>query len=145
MDILPIVGVRKSSNYSYEVALGLRSGTETWNKLGDNPNFGNNEVTIASFGNFTRLTNAEILTIAFPDAADRTGGTGMQSVVIYGVGDGWVPQIEVVSGSGATVDTIIFHHWLLSRTTFVILCTLVFICCFQLVSCQLACCVIFLK
>lgn len=53
----------------------------------------------------TILSNAEYLDITFDHASDQSGGTGMTGVILYGPGEDWVNQIEVVLATAGTVRT----------------------------------------
>lgn len=96
-----------SSNYSEEVALGNVAGAETWNKFGYNLDVDSASAEIvASFGGtFSRMTSADTLDIVSTSTNDDSGGTGVNSVVVYGIDENRDAQIEVVTMDGTTTVT----------------------------------------
>lgn len=100
------IAVRPTDFY-HEVNQNLRAGHAPFDKWGYNAAIGTSFETAWSYpsGNLVPLTNAELLDVAFPNTADRDGSTGLHGVVLYGVGDGWVNQTEVVLATSATVRT----------------------------------------
>jgi len=93
----------RPSDYHYEVALGRRQGATTWNKFGYNSDIDIGTETIWSAGGtFSRMTSAATLSVVSTSIADDSGGTGANSVVIYGVDANWDTQIEVLTLDGTT-------------------------------------------
>jgi hypothetical protein len=94
----------RPTDFKYETALGLRQGATTWNKFGYNDDVDSAaaEVVASWGGAFTYLTSASTLTVVSASANDDDGGTGVNSIVIYGVDANWETQIEVVTLNGTT-------------------------------------------
>jgi len=98
--------VTRPTDYHTEVALSLRQGATTWNKFGYNTDIDTGTEIIASWGGtFQFLTSGETIDIVSSSADDDDGGTGVNSVVIYGVDENWDEQIEVVTLNGTTTVT----------------------------------------
>ena len=98
--------VVRPTDYRTEVALGRRQGSGLWNKFGYNPLVGTTAEVLAEFGGaFAIHTTASTYDIVSSDAADDDGGTGCNSVVVYGVDSNWNEAIEVVTLDGATPVT----------------------------------------
>lgn len=98
----------RPTHYHYEVALGRRQGAQTWNKFGHNNDVDIGTEVIAEFGGtFTPLVVASTLRFVSTDVADANGGTGANSLVVYGVDANYQEAIEVVTLNGTTnVDTV---------------------------------------
>jgi hypothetical protein len=95
--------VTRPTDYRYECALGRRQGATTWNKFGYNADVDIGTEVIAAFGgSFTPLTTASTLSIVSSSANDTSGGTGANSIIIYGINANRVAQIEVVTLNGTT-------------------------------------------
>jgi len=94
----------RPTDYTYEVALGLRQGAATWNKFGYNADVdsASPEIIAAFGGTFTYLTSASTLTLVSSSVNDTSAGTGARSLVIYGVDANRKTQIEVVALNGTT-------------------------------------------
>ena len=97
---------------SIEAAVGGDT-TGLWNKFGYN-----NDVDLAApeviaswGGSFTPLTVATTLTMSSSSADDTDGGTGCNSIVIYGIDANRVEQIEVITLDGVT-PVITTSTWL---------------------------------
>lgn len=102
----------RPTDYRYEVALGRRQGASLWNKFGYNADVDVGTEVIASFGGtFTPLTTATTLTVVSTDAADDDGGTGCNSIVVYGIDANRDEQIEVVTMNGTT-NVVTTSTWL---------------------------------
>lgn len=98
--------VVRPTSYTNEVALGLRQGTELWNKFGYNSDVDVGTELVANFGGpITLYTTASTLTISSDSASDTDGGTGCNSLVIYGHDINWNEQIEVVTLDGTNAVT----------------------------------------
>lgn len=96
----------RPSDFHSEVALGRRQGVTLWNSWGYNSDIdtGGPEV-IASFGGtFQYLTSGETITIVSASAADDgdPAGTGVNSIVVYGVDENWDTVIETFTMDGIT-------------------------------------------
>jgi len=93
----------RPSDYKHEVATGTRQGREIWNKFGYNEDIDVGTEVIASWGGtFTPLTTATTLTISSTSVNDTSGGTGCNSIVIYGIDANRQEAIEVVTMNGTT-------------------------------------------
>lgn len=93
----------RPTDWHAEVALGRRQGASLWNKFGYNNDVDIGTEVLASWGGaFTPSATASTLTIVSGDAADDSGSTGCNSIVIYGVDENWDEQIEVVTMDGVT-------------------------------------------
>lgn len=106
------ISVRPTA-FSDEVALNRRQGWSLWNKFGYNADVDNGGAEIiASFGGtFSRMTSADTLNVVSTSANDASGGTGLNSVVIYGIDENRDEQIEVVTLNGTTPVTT-SNQWL---------------------------------
>ena len=109
---------------SIEVALGLRQGANLWNKFGYNEDVDSaTSEIIASFGGAfnQKLTNAEILNISSSSINDTSGGTGVRSLVIFGVGgasaDSREEITDVVTLNGTSIVTSNLRFWGINRMT----------------------------
>lgn len=90
-------------DYNTEVALGKIPGAELWNKFGYNQDIDIGTEVIASWGGtFTPLTTATTLTMSSTSADDDDGGTGCNSIVIYGIDENRNSAIEVLTLNGTT-------------------------------------------
>lgn len=104
--------VVRPTDYNTEVALGLRQGASLWNKFGFNEDVDTGTEIVASYGGtYTINTTATTLTIVSSSTADDSGGTGLNSIVIYGVDENWDPQIEVVTMDGQT-NVVTTTQWI---------------------------------
>lgn len=93
----------RPTNYNAEVALGRRQGASLWNKFGYNENVSIGTEAIVSWGGtFTPLTTATTISIVSDSTADDDGGTGCNSVVLYGLDANRDEVIEVVTLDGTT-------------------------------------------
>lgn len=99
----------RPTDYTSEVALGLRGGVTTWNKFGYNEDIdtGTEEVVAVFGGAFNqRLSSGETLNIVSSNAGDvNSSGTGVRQVVLFGVDDNWDLVTEVVALNGLTPVT----------------------------------------
>ena len=99
-------------DYIYEVAKGRIQNTELWNKFGYNNDLDIGTEVVASWGGtFTPLTTATTLTISSTDGDDTDGGTGCNSIVVYGIDENRDAQIEVVTLDG-TNNVVTTSTWL---------------------------------
>jgi len=102
----------RPTKYEYESGLGRRQGSTTWNLFGYNGDVDTGTETIWSAGGtFSRMTAAATLSVVSTSVNDDSGGTGANSVVIYGVDANWDTQIEVVTLDGTT-PVITANTWL---------------------------------
>lgn len=94
----------RPTDYFSEVAQGKRQGAEIWNKFGYNADVDVGTEVVASWGGtFTPLTTATTISIVSASVNDIvTTGTGVQSLVVYGVDANRDAVIEVVSMNGTT-------------------------------------------
>jgi len=105
----------RPTDYHYEVSLGKRQGNTTWNKFGYNSDIdtaGTGTETIWSAGGiFSRMTAAATLSVVSTSLDDDNGGTGANSIIIYGIDANWDTQIEIVMLDGTT-PVITTNTWL---------------------------------
>lgn len=94
-------------NYVAQVALGRRSGHAAWDKFGFNEDVGSASYeVVAEFGGAIGIyTTAETLSVVSTSTADDSGGTGANSLVVYGVDSAWAESIEVLTLDGTTTAT----------------------------------------
>jgi hypothetical protein len=109
--------------HEQKVALGLITGFSTWNKFGYNTDIdtGADEV-IAEFGGaLTVLSDGEQLNIVSTSASDASAGTGVQRVVIFGVGGAAATDrglvVEVLALDGLSTATTTNYFWGVNRMT----------------------------
>lgn len=105
----------RPTKFEYEVALGRRQGSTTWNKFGYNTDVDTAATeVIASFGGtFTPLTTASTLTIVSSSASDdgSPSGVGANTLVIYGVDANRQYQTETITMNGTT-NVVTAATWL---------------------------------
>lgn len=103
----------RTYDYRTEVALGLRQGHSLWNAFGYNLDVdtGAAELVASWGGSFTYLTTASTLTISSSSINDDDGGTGANSIIIYGIDTNRKSQIEVVTLDGTT-PVVTSNSWL---------------------------------
>ena len=95
--------VTRPTDYFTEVATGKRQGRSLWNKFGHNKDVDIGTEVIASWGGtFNPLTTATTLNIVSDSANDTTGGTGCNSIVVYGIDSNRDEIIEVIALNGIT-------------------------------------------
>lgn len=95
--------VVRPTDYNTEVSLGRRQGAMLWNKFGYNQDVDTGTEVIASWGGtFTPLLTATTISIASTSAADDDGGTGCNSVVLYGIDSNRDAVIELLTLNGTT-------------------------------------------
>lgn len=93
----------RPSDFRYEAALNRRGGVGLWNKFGYNNDISIGTEILAAFGGtFAPLTTASTLTVVSSSSADDSGGTGANSLILYGVDANRISQIEVVTLDGLT-------------------------------------------
>lgn len=102
-------GALLTGDFNAEVARGTQTGYTLWNKFGHNPDIDSaaSETIWAAGGTHQRMTSADTLDIVSSSANDdgSPAGTGVNSVVIYGVDGSWNEVIEVVTLNGTTAVT----------------------------------------
>lgn len=103
----------RPSDYHTEVALSRRQGMSLWNKFGYNQDVDIGTEVIASWGGtFAPLTTATTLTIVSTSLNDIvTTGSGVQSIVVYGLNANREEVIEVVNMNGTT-NVVTGSTWL---------------------------------
>lgn len=95
--------VVRPSDFKYETALGLRQGYTLWNKFGHNLDIDIGTESIWSTGGlFVPIVTARTLSVVSTSTADDDGGTGANSIIIYGVDANWEAQTVVVTMDGTT-------------------------------------------
>lgn len=95
----------RPNDFHMEVAAGKRQGYKTWNKFGynDDVDTAAPEVVASFGGQYVPPTTAETLTISSSSDNDTvTTGSGVRSIVIYGIDENREEQIEVVNMTGTT-------------------------------------------
>jgi len=102
-----VVRVASTVNPEDEVALGRISGKTLWNKFGYNTDVDDasgDEVLASWGGTYQFLTSGETITIVSGSTADDgdPAGTGVNSIVVYGVDSNWNAAIEVFTMDGTT-------------------------------------------
>lgn len=98
--------VVRPTDFHAEVALNRRQGATTWNKFGYNDDIDTGTELIASWGGTLQfLTSGETIDIVSTSTNDDDGGTGVNSIVVYGVDENWDEQIEVVTMDGTSTVT----------------------------------------
>lgn len=110
--------------YRFRAALGLEDDTATWNKFGYNTDIDTTvSEVIAEFGGAfnQRLDNAETLSIVSDSANDDSGGTGVTTLVIFGVGGTSASDrnliTDVITMDGLTPVTSNLLFWGVNRMT----------------------------
>lgn len=104
--------VTRPTDPNDEIALGLRQGNSLWNKWGYNKDIDIGTEVVAAFGGtFTPLTTATTLTIASTSTDDDDGGTGVNSIVVYGIDANREEQTEVITMNGTT-NVVTTSTWL---------------------------------
>lgn len=87
-------------------AMGYIKGVEVWNKFGYNNDVDTGTEVIAAFGGtFTAPTTARTLSIVSSSANDDDEGTGLNSVVLFGIDENRDALVEVVTLNGQTPVT----------------------------------------
>lgn len=104
----------RPTGFNEEVALGRRQGWTTWNKFGYNSDVdsGAAEVVAAFGGTFSRMTSADTLSIVSSSANDANGGTGVNSIVIYGIDENRDEVTAVYNMNGTTPVVTTGQNWL---------------------------------
>lgn len=93
----------RPSDFHTEVALGKRQGVTTWNKFGYNLDVDTGTEVIAAWGGALQfITVGETISIVSTSTDDDDGGTGVNSIIIYGVDENWDEAIKVVTMNGTT-------------------------------------------
>jgi hypothetical protein len=93
----------RPTKFEYEVALGNREGTATWNQWGYNDDIDIGTETVWSVGGiFSPLTTDNTLSIVSTSTNDTSGGTGARSIIVYGIDANRDEQTEVVTLNGTT-------------------------------------------
>lgn len=96
----------RPSDFHAETALGRRQGVLAYNKWGYNTDIDTGTEVIASWGGtFAPLYTGETIDIVSTSTADDDGGTGVNSIVVYGVDSSWNEQTVVYTMNGTTVVT----------------------------------------
>jgi len=95
--------VVRPTEFHTEVALGRRQGSTTWNMFGYNLDIDIGTEAIQPWGGaFAFNTTGETISIVSTSAADDDGGTGVNSIVVYGVDANWNTQTVVYTMNGIT-------------------------------------------
>jgi hypothetical protein len=98
----------RPTDYNTEVALNRRQGHSLWNKFGYNNDIDTGTEVVASWGGtFTPLTTATTLNIVSTSTNDTSGGTGVNSIVVYGIdaNRNEVTESFTMNGTTAVVST----------------------------------------
>lgn len=114
--------ISTSTDNHTDVALGKISGAALWNKFGYNEDIDIGTEVIASWGGtFEPLTTATTLSIVSTSTDDDNGGTGTNSLVIYGIDSNRDEVIEVVTLNGTT-PVVTTSTWLGTNRLAMFLC-----------------------
>lgn len=99
--------VTRPTQLDYEVVLGRRQGWTSWDKWGYNEDVdtGATETIWSVGGRFVPMASADTLNLVSSSTADDDGGTGANSVLIWGIDENRDPQIEIVTLDGQTPVT----------------------------------------
>ena len=114
---LPPDGTFQESSLEYLSHIATNTGDSVlnntvWNKFGYNQDIDTGTEVIASWGGmFEPLTTATTLTISSLSANDTNGGTGCNTIVVYGIDSDRNEVIEVVNMNGTT-DVVTASTWL---------------------------------
>jgi hypothetical protein len=104
--------VTRPTDYLTEVALDRRQGSTLWNKFGGNEDIDIGTEVIASWGGaFTPMTTPRTLSVVSTSVLDTSGGTGANSLVVYGIDANRKSQIVVVTLNGTT-PVVTTETWL---------------------------------
>jgi hypothetical protein len=97
----------KIYDFDTEVARGNVRNAATWNKWGYNNDIdtGTEEIIASWGGAWSPPTTAETIDFVSTDANDTSGGTGLNSIVIYGIDEDRTSIIEVLTLDGLTPVT----------------------------------------
>jgi len=98
----------RPTDFHAEVALGRRQGVSLWNKFGYNDDVDTGTELLASWGGtFQFLTTGETINIVSTSTADDgdPAGTGVNSIVVYGVDENWDSQTVVYTMDGTSTVT----------------------------------------
>lgn len=108
------IGTRPTS-FNDEVALGRRQGWETWNKFGYNLDIdtGTAEILASWGGTFSRMLTADTLSVVSTSTDDDGDpvGTGVRSIIIYGIDENRDAITEIVTMNGTT-PVVTSNQWL---------------------------------
>lgn len=108
--------------YNDQIALGRVPGVATWNKFGYNEDVDTTEVVAAFGAAFNqKLATGETLNIVSDSIEDDTGGTGITTLILFGVGGASASDrglvTEVLSTDGTTPVTTTNYFWGVNRMT----------------------------
>lgn len=103
----------RPSDYTTEVALGLRQGVALWHMWGYNLDIdtGATEVIAPWGGTYAPMATARTLSIVSTSTADANGSTGANNVVVYGIDADRAAQTVVVTMNGTT-PVVTTETWL---------------------------------
>ena len=88
------------------IAEDLLQGYNSEFKFGQNSAVGTTEEVIwDGGGNYVFLSSAETMDIVSTDADDSLGGTGAQTMIIYGLNANWIETYQVIVLDGTTIVT----------------------------------------
>jgi hypothetical protein len=107
----------KITDFTTEVALGNVLNAETWNKWGynDDVDTGGEEIIASWGGVWQPPTTAETVDFVSTSANDTSGGTGLNSIVIYGIDENRESIIEVLTLNGLTPVTTVNTYFGINR------------------------------
>lgn len=104
--------VVRPTDYKSEVAMGKRQGRTLWNKFGYNQDVDVGTEVIASFGGtWIPMTTAATLRVSSTSVNDTDGGSGTNSIVIYGIDADRNAITEVVTMGGTSIQ-VTTNTWL---------------------------------
>lgn len=107
----------KITEFTTEVALDNVLNVSTWNKWGYNNDVdtGSEEIIASWGGVWQPPTAAETVDFVSTSANDTSGGTGLNSIVIYGIDENRESIIEVLTLNGLTPVTTVNTYFGVNR------------------------------
>jgi hypothetical protein len=107
----------KITEFTTEVALDNVLNVSTWNKCGYNNDVdtGSEEIIASWGGVWQPPTAAETVDFVSTSANDTSGGTGLNSIVIYGIDENRASIIEVLTLNGTTPVTTVNTYFGINR------------------------------
>jgi len=89
-------------DYMFEAAKGNIEGASIIQKFGHSDSIGTTLAVVSEGNIYQTPTTATALEIVSSDANDTDGGSGAQTVTVYGLGADWKEQSETVTMNGTT-------------------------------------------
>jgi hypothetical protein len=93
--------LKMAHNFFYSVAQGLIPNVHAVAEFGENLDVGTSQETLWGEGGlYSYLSSAEQLTLSSTSANDTSGGTGLQTVTIFGLDGNYDEQSETITLNG---------------------------------------------